>query len=180
MASISGTPSTEAVVGARPTLTLPDRRDCWAARLACSTWRKASCASRKNASPASVRAALNLLGTLPTAFGGRRIAVLGDMRELGNAAPELHRGLAPDLSAAQVERAFLVGPHMKGLYDLLPDAMKGAYRATSDEMVQPLIAALKAGDTVPIKGSLGTRMAPLVDAVRGLDRNASRTTGDGH
>ena len=133
-----------------------------------------------NASPASVRAALNLLGTLPTAFGGRRIAVLGDMRELGNAAPELHRGLAPDLSAAKVELAFLVGPHMRGLYDLLPDAMKGAYRATSDEMVQPLIAALKAGDTVLIKGSLGTRMAPLVDAVRALDRNASRTTGNGH
>jgi UDP-N-acetylmuramoyl-tripeptide--D-alanyl-D-alanine ligase len=133
-----------------------------------------------NASPASVRAALNLLGTLPTVFGGRRIAVLGDMRELGNAAPELHRGLAPDLSAAKVELAFLVGPHMKGLYDLLPDPMKGAYRATSDEMVQPLIAALKAGDTVLIKGSLGTRMAPLVEAVRGLDRNAGRTTGNGH
>ena len=133
-----------------------------------------------NASPASVRAALNLLGTLPTAFGGRRIAVLGDMRELGNAAPELHRGLAPDLSAAKVELAFLVGPHMKGLYDLLPDAMKGAYRAASDEMVQPLVAALQPGDTVLIKGSLGTRMAPLVEVVRGLDRNASRTTGDGH
>ena len=76
--------------------------------------------------------------------------------------------------------AFLVGPHMKGLYDLLPDAMKGAYRATSDEMVQPLLAALKAGDTVLIKGSLGTRMAPLVEAVRALDRNASRPTGNGH
>lgn len=133
-----------------------------------------------NASPASVRAALNLLGTLPTAFGGRRIVVLGDMRELGTTAPELHRGLAPDLSAAKVELAFLVGPHMKGLYDLLPAAMQGAYRATSDEMVQPLLAALKAGDTVLIKGSLGTRMAPLVEAVRGLDRNASRATGDGH
>jgi UDP-N-acetylmuramoyl-tripeptide--D-alanyl-D-alanine ligase len=47
-------------------------------------------------------------------------------------------------------------------------------------MVQPLIAALKAGDTVLIKGSLGTRMAPLVEAVRGLDRNTSRTTGNGH
>jgi UDP-N-acetylmuramoyl-tripeptide--D-alanyl-D-alanine ligase len=133
-----------------------------------------------NASPASVRAALNLLGTLPTAIGGRRIAVLGDMRELGSAAPELHRGLAPDLSAAKVDLAFLVGPHMKGLYELLPAAMQGAYRATSDEMVQPLLAALKAGDTVLIKGSLGTRMAPLVEAVRGLDRNASRATGDGH
>lgn len=133
-----------------------------------------------NASPASVRAALNLLGTLPTAFGGRRIAVLGDMRELGGAGPQLHRDLAPDLAAAKVDLAFLVGPQMRGLYDLLPDAMKGAHRATSDELVQPLIAALKAGDTVLIKGSLGTRMAPLVEAVRGLDSGADAKTADGH
>jgi UDP-N-acetylmuramoyl-tripeptide--D-alanyl-D-alanine ligase len=133
-----------------------------------------------NASPASVRAALGLLGTLPPAFGGRRIAVLGDMRELGNAAPELHRGLAQDLSAAKVDLAFLVGPHMKNLYDLLPDTMKGAHRATSDEMLGPLTAALEPGDTVLIKGSLGTRMAPLVEAVRALDRNAGRTAGNGH
>jgi UDP-N-acetylmuramoyl-tripeptide--D-alanyl-D-alanine ligase len=133
-----------------------------------------------NASPASVRAALNLLGTLPTAFGGRRIAVLGDMRELGSAAPQLHRDLAPDLNAAKVDLAFLVGPHMQGLYERLPHAMKGAHRPTSDEMVGPLIAALKAGDTVLIKGSLGTRMAPLVEAVRALDLNAGRTSANGH
>ncbi|WP_119300207.1 UDP-N-acetylmuramoylalanyl-D-glutamyl-2,6-diaminopimelate--D-alanyl-D-alanine ligase [Dongia deserti] len=132
-----------------------------------------------NASPASVRAALNLLGTLPTAFGGRRIAVLGDMRELGAAAPQLHRDLAPDLTAAKVDLAFLVGPHMRGLYDLLPDTMKGAHRAASDEMVQPLIGALKAGDTVLIKGSLGTRMAPLVEAVRSLGSGAGERTGNG-
>ncbi|HEX7251109.1 MAG TPA: UDP-N-acetylmuramoylalanyl-D-glutamyl-2,6-diaminopimelate--D-alanyl-D-alanine ligase [Burkholderiales bacterium] len=133
-----------------------------------------------NASPASVRAALNLLGTLPTAFGGRRIAVLGDMRELGASAPQLHRELAPDLSAAKVDLAFLVGPHMQGLYTLLPAAMKGAHRASSNEMVEPLLAALKAGDTILIKGSLGTRMAPLVEAVRGLDPGAGGTAGDGH
>jgi UDP-N-acetylmuramoyl-tripeptide--D-alanyl-D-alanine ligase len=133
-----------------------------------------------NASPASVRAALNLLGTLPTAFGGRRIAVLGDMRELGATAPQLHRDLAPDLSNAKVDLAFLVGPHMKGLYDLLPAAMKAAHRATSDEMVQTLLAALKPGDTILIKGSLGTRMAPLVEAVRGLDSTASKTAANGH
>ena len=133
-----------------------------------------------NASPASVRAALNLLGTLPTAFGGRRIVVLGDMRELGDKAPDLHRGLAPDLSAAKVDLAFLVGPHMKGLYDLLPAAMQGAHRAASTEMVQPLLAALQPGDTVLIKGSLGTRMAPLVDAVRGLGTGTHRKTANGH
>jgi len=132
-----------------------------------------------NASPASVRAALGLLGTLPTAFGGRRIAVLGDMRELGTAGPELHRDLAPDVVAAKVDLAFLVGPQMQGLYDLLPDTMRGAHRASSDEMVQPLLAALKAGDTVLIKGSLGTRMAPLVEAVRALG-GGSKKTANGH
>jgi UDP-N-acetylmuramoyl-tripeptide--D-alanyl-D-alanine ligase len=133
-----------------------------------------------NASPASVRAALNLLGTLPPAFGGRRIAVLGDMRELGDAGPRLHRDLAPDLAAAKVDLAFLVGPQMQGLHDLLPDAMRGAHRAASDEMVQPLLAALRAGDTVLIKGSLGTRMAPLVEAVRALGSGAGEKTGNGH
>jgi UDP-N-acetylmuramoyl-tripeptide--D-alanyl-D-alanine ligase len=132
-----------------------------------------------NASPASVRAALGLLGTLPTAFGGRRIAVLGDMRELGTAGPDLHRDLAPEVVAAKVDLAFLVGPQMRGLYDLLPDAMHGAHRASSDEMVQPLLAALKAGDTVLIKGSLGTRMAPLVEAVRALG-GGSKKTANGH
>lgn len=133
-----------------------------------------------NASPASVRAALSLLGTLPTAFGGRRIAVLGDMRELGAAAAQLHRDLAPDLGAAKVDLAFLVGPHMQGLYGLLPTAMQGAHRASSEEMVQPLLAALRPGDTVLIKGSLGTRMAPLVEAVRALDPAGTNKAANGH
>ncbi|MGH6892963.1 MAG: UDP-N-acetylmuramoylalanyl-D-glutamyl-2,6-diaminopimelate--D-alanyl-D-alanine ligase [Dongiaceae bacterium] len=133
-----------------------------------------------NASPASVRAALNLLGTLPTAFGGRRIAVLGDMRELGAAGPQLHRALAPDLAAARVDLAFLVGPQMLRLYELLPDKIRGAHRAKSEEMVEPLLAALKAGDTVLIKGSLGTRMAPLVEAVRARDQGTRKKTTNGH
>ena len=58
--------------------------------------------------------------------------------------------------------------------------MKGAHCATSAEMVQPLLAALKAGDTVLIKGSLGTRMAPLVEAVRGLGSGADTKTANGH
>ncbi|MEZ5830250.1 MAG: hypothetical protein R3D05_03645 [Dongiaceae bacterium] len=69
---------------------------------------------------------------------------------------------------------------MQGLYERLPDKMKGAHRATSDEMVKPLLAALKAGDTVLIKGSLGTRMAPLVEAVRGLAPGTGKKAANGH
>jgi UDP-N-acetylmuramoyl-tripeptide--D-alanyl-D-alanine ligase len=127
-----------------------------------------------NASPASVGAALRLLGELPTTFGGRRIVVLGDMRELGERGAELHRDLAPALAAAKVDLAFLVGPLMLGLYELLPAPMRGGHRAKSEEMVEPLLRAIRPGDTVLIKGSLGTRMAPLVEAVRALDAAAPK------
>ena len=133
-----------------------------------------------NASPASVGAALRLLGELPPAFGGRRIVVLGDMRELGERGPQLHRELAPTLVAAKVDLAFLVGPLMQGLYDALPAAMRGAHAPASEEMVRTLVAAIRPGDTVLIKGSLGTRMAPLVEAVRALDAAASKHAATGH
>lgn len=133
-----------------------------------------------NASPASVRAALRLLGELPTTFGGRRIVVLGDMRELGEHGAQLHRELAPDLAAAKVDRAFLVGPLMQGLYELLPAAMRAAHKPDSDAMVETLVAAIRPGDTVLIKGSLGTRMAPLVEAVRALDKTATKIAANGH
>ncbi|HWA50106.1 MAG TPA: UDP-N-acetylmuramoylalanyl-D-glutamyl-2,6-diaminopimelate--D-alanyl-D-alanine ligase [Dongiaceae bacterium] len=133
-----------------------------------------------NASPASVRAALRLLGELPTTFGGRRVVVLGDMRELGESGAQLHRELAPDLSAAKVDQAFLVGPLMQGLYELLPAAMRAAHKPSSDAMVETLVAAIRPGDTVLIKGSLGTRMAPLVEAVRALGKSAAKVAANGH
>jgi UDP-N-acetylmuramoyl-tripeptide--D-alanyl-D-alanine ligase len=133
-----------------------------------------------NASPASVRATLRLLGELPTTFGGRRLVVLGDMRELGERGAQLHRELAPDLSAAKVDQAFLVGPLMQGLYELLPAAMRAGHKPNSDAMVETLVAAIRPGDTVLIKGSLGTRMAPLVEAVRALDKTATKVAANGH
>lgn len=133
-----------------------------------------------NASPASVGAALRLLGELPTTYGGRRIVCLGDMRELGTRGPQLHRELAPQLEAAKVDLAFLVGPLMEGLYELLPAAMRGGHAANSEAMVPLLLAAIRPGDTVLIKGSLGTRMAPLVEAVRRLDEAAPKKAANEH
>jgi UDP-N-acetylmuramoyl-tripeptide--D-alanyl-D-alanine ligase len=133
-----------------------------------------------NASPASVTAALRLLGELPTTFGGRRIAVLGDMRELGESGPDLHRSLAPALTEGKVDIAFLIGPLMQGLYEKLPQGMRGGHKGKSEEMVDTLIAAIRPGDTVLIKGSLGTRMAPLVEAVRAMDAAAPRKAANEH
>jgi UDP-N-acetylmuramoyl-tripeptide--D-alanyl-D-alanine ligase len=127
-----------------------------------------------NASPASVRAALSLLRAAEPEGRGRRIAVLGDMRELGEQGPGLHRELAPDLAAAGVELAFLIGPLMRGLHDLLPENMRGGHWADSQSAVEPVRAALRGGDVVLVKGSLGTRMAPIVEALRAADAETMR------
>lgn len=126
-----------------------------------------------NASPAAMRAAFTVLAGLPIAKGGRRIAVLGDMRELGNEGPALHRGLKGDLVAAGIDRAFLVGPLMGELFALLPSAMRANHTADSIAMVAPLTADIQAGDIVLVKGSLGTRMAPIVEAIRDMDIHAT-------
>ncbi len=126
-----------------------------------------------NASPASMRAALAVLGALKPMGQGRRIAVLGDMRELGERGPDLHRELAPDLIAAGIDRAYLVGPLMRGLYDSLPAVLRGHHSADSQGMVEPLAKDLRAGDLVLVKGSLGTRMAVLVESLRHLAADAA-------
>ncbi|MES1150639.1 MAG: UDP-N-acetylmuramoylalanyl-D-glutamyl-2,6-diaminopimelate--D-alanyl-D-alanine ligase [Dongia sp.] len=127
-----------------------------------------------NASPASVRAALSLLAGAEPEGRGRRIAVLGDMRELGEQGPALHRALAPDLAAAGVELAFLIGPLIRGLHDLLPENMRGGHWGDSQSAVEPVRAALRGGDVVLVKGSLGTRMAPIVEALRAADADTMR------
>ncbi|MBK8161126.1 MAG: UDP-N-acetylmuramoylalanyl-D-glutamyl-2,6-diaminopimelate--D-alanyl-D-alanine ligase [Rhodospirillaceae bacterium] len=126
-----------------------------------------------NASPAAMRAAFTVLAGLPIAKGGRRIAILGDMRELGEQGPALHRGLKDDLVSAGIDRAFLVGPLMSDLYALLPASMQAGHTTESTAMVAPATADIRAGDIVLVKGSLGTRMAPIVEAIRDMDIHAT-------
>ena len=118
-----------------------------------------------NANPASMRAAIVVLGASVVGRGGRRIAVLGDMLELGSTAPILHAGLAEALTDAGVDLVFTVGPNMAHLRSALPAAMRAGHAETSDDIVAPVLAAVAAGDVVMVKGSLGTRMGPVVDAL---------------
>ena len=115
-----------------------------------------------NANPASMRAAFSVLATTAPGPGGRRIAVLGDMRELGETAPRLHAALAEPLAAAGVDMVFCCGPLMAHLHASLPAALRGAHVATSDELAPVVAEAVRTGDVVTVKGSLGTRMAPIV------------------
>ena len=116
-----------------------------------------------NANPSSVAAALATLAL--GAEKGRRIAVLGDMLELGDDRRALHEGLMEPLTKAGVDRVYLSGEMMGHLWDILPVAMRGSYAKSSTDLIPSLIEDLREGDTVMVKGSLGSRMGPIVTAL---------------
>ncbi len=116
-----------------------------------------------NASPAAVRAAIATLAeTAPPAPGGRRIAVLGDMLELGEAAARWHAELAGDIDAAGIDLVFTAGPLMAHLHGTLEPARRGAHTPDSESLADIVRAEIRAGDVVLVKGSLGSRMGQIV------------------
>ena len=116
-----------------------------------------------NASPASMRAAIGVLGAANLGSGGRRIAVLGAMLELGAESARLHAELSEPLQEADVDLVFTVGPEMEALQAVLPETMRGAHTATAAEMAALLPKILRSGDAVTVKGSNGSRMAVIVE-----------------
>ena len=116
-----------------------------------------------NANPASMAAALRLLGQAR----GRKLAVLGDMLEMGESGAALHAALAEPIEAANTDLVFASGPQMKNLWDALPQDRRGAYAESSAALAPKLAAALMPGDTVLVKGSLGSRMTVIVEALKG-------------
>ena len=127
-----------------------------------------------NANPASMRAAIALLGGAPVGKRGRRIAVLGDMLELGPAGAELHCALADTIETAEIDLVFCSGPLMRALWEALPSRARGGYAETAAGLESTVLAAIQAGDAVMVKGSLGSRMGPIVRALeRQFPRQAS-------
>jgi UDP-N-acetylmuramoyl-tripeptide--D-alanyl-D-alanine ligase len=123
-----------------------------------------------NASPAAVRVLADTLSQMHQSVGGasgRLIMVLGDMRELGQKAPELHADLADSLKAARIDLVFTAGPMMKHLHDALPAPMRGAHAADSAALVAMIQKELRAGDVVAVKGSHASRMDLVVEALNG-------------
>jgi UDP-N-acetylmuramoyl-tripeptide--D-alanyl-D-alanine ligase len=119
-----------------------------------------------NANPASMRAALETLGLSPTDIYKRRIAVLGAMLELGAEGPGLHRELARAVDEAGVDVVFACGELMTSLFEALPASRQGAYASSSGELAPAVLDAVRPGDIIMVKGSLGSRMAPLVEALK--------------
>lgn len=118
-----------------------------------------------NANPTSMGAALGLLGATAPGPGGRRIAVLGEMLELGDDAPALHTGLLPALTAAKVDRVYAAGQLMRHLWEALPSAMRGLYADDAVGLVGPVLDAVGAGDVIMIKGSNGSKVSAVARAL---------------
>ena len=116
----------------------------------------------------------HVLGRLP----GRRIAVLGDMRELGETGPALHAALAEPVEAAGVTRLYTCGPLMERLHAAVPAGLRAAHAADAATLLPLLLAGLRSGDVILVKGSLGSRMGPIVEALRqGAAGAAQRAAG---
>ena len=118
-----------------------------------------------NANPASMRAAISLLQDAALPDGGRRIAILGDMLEMGASSSAVHAGLAAPLVEAGITDIWLAGEDMAHLRDSLPEGTRVEYRQAVDELKEFALGAIAAGDVVMIKSSKGTGCGRIVAAL---------------
>ena len=126
-----------------------------------------------NANPLSMEAAIATLGRAATGPGGRRIAVLGDMLELGPTGDDLHAGIARPLAAHGIDLVFVCGPLMRQLWGSVAESQRGGYAGSSSDIAGQVPSVVRPGDVVMIKGSYGSKMRVVVDALRALS-SASR------
>ena len=118
-----------------------------------------------NANPASMAAALSVLGRAKVGPQGRRIAVLGDMLELGPASAELHAGLNDAIKADHIDLVFCCGPLMRHLWDSLSTGKRGGYADSAAGLESQVLAAVRAGDALMVKGSNGSKTKTIVTAL---------------
>jgi len=117
-----------------------------------------------NGNGASMRAALSVLALQPAS---RRIAVLGDMLELGDAGPAEHAALAEPVAAA-ADLLFTCGKLMRHLFDAVPPHIRAAHAANSAALASIVANRVEPGDAILVKGSLGSRMKAIVNALEAL------------
>ncbi len=127
-----------------------------------------------NANPTSMAASLDLLAAMQPVDGvgrvgtGRRIAILGDMLELGRTELDLHADIARHPALASVAQVHCVGPRMRALHMALPQRRRGLWVETAAELVPQVRGLVDAGDIVLVKGSKGIKVSAVVDALRKL------------
>ncbi|WP_171231252.1 UDP-N-acetylmuramoyl-tripeptide--D-alanyl-D-alanine ligase [Ruegeria sp. HKCCA4812] len=123
-----------------------------------------------NANPTSMEAALDVLAA---SKGTRRIAFLGDMKELGAQEEAMHAAMADIEAMARVDQVHCIGPLMQAMHRALPEKKRGLWFATSAEMAEHLPALIRDGDTVLAKGSLSMALAAIVDGLRKMGQGGA-------
>ena len=113
-----------------------------------------------------MRAALAVTGSIPRGSRGRRIAVLGDMLELGPQSAQLHAGLSGAILEHDIDLVYAAGEMMRHLFQTLPAERRGAYAEDADTLAPLVAAAVAPGDVVVIKGSNGSRTGRIVSALK--------------
>ncbi|MEX0279818.1 MAG: UDP-N-acetylmuramoyl-tripeptide--D-alanyl-D-alanine ligase [Arenibacterium sp.] len=138
-----------------------------------------------NANPASMTASLAVLSALEVRHGtgriklGRRIAILGDMKELGPTGPERHAELSALASMENIDKVHCVGPLMASLHNALSEDKQGYWYETSTELAALVPRLLDSGDVVLVKGSLSMDLARVVDAIRKMGHGTSASDAEG-
>jgi len=133
-----------------------------------------------NANPASMAASLEMLAAARPVDGigrvarGRRIAVLGDMLELGPTEMAIHAEIADLSSMKEIEQVHCVGPRMRALWEAMAGPQRGIHVATAEDMLHRVHALFDAGDVVLVKGSKGSRVSLVVDGIRKLGHRRPR------
>jgi UDP-N-acetylmuramoyl-tripeptide--D-alanyl-D-alanine ligase len=131
-----------------------------------------------NANPASLTASLDVLATIDPPEGGRRVAILGDMLELGEDAATIHAGIANDPAMPKIDIVHTAGPLMEHLHNALPASRRGRHADTSEALAHSAPTELRKGDVVLVKGSKGSRISRVVDALRKLGQaNPTQSRG---
>ncbi|WP_204113663.1 UDP-N-acetylmuramoyl-tripeptide--D-alanyl-D-alanine ligase [Shimia biformata] len=137
-----------------------------------------------NANPTSLAAALEVLAAADVVDGigrvgkGRRIAFLGDMKELGPTEADLHRAVADHAAMDGIDKVHCIGPLMRHLHKALPDGKRGLWTETSTEMAAEMRHLIDAGDVVLAKGSLSMGLSRIVDAVQKLGHPAPQSNDE--
>jgi UDP-N-acetylmuramoyl-tripeptide--D-alanyl-D-alanine ligase len=133
-----------------------------------------------NANPASMAAALEVLAAArpKDERRGRRIAILGDMLELGPAEAADHAGLAALPFLEKLSVVHCVGPRMRALHDALHPEQRGEWLESAEEMVSRVRHLVHAGDIVLVKGSKGSKVSLVVDAIRKMGHPARNENED--
>lgn len=118
-----------------------------------------------NANPLSVRASLENLAAMPVQAGGRRIAVLGDMLELGPQSIEFHEQLLPSIEEARIDQVYLIGGHMYRLWQRLPENKKGGYAGSREALVDMLVRDVRDQDLICVKASHGMQLGRAIESL---------------